>query len=480
MSAQPPRRRDVYRNLCTRAPRVHFRERAPRWLRPAEPRFGVRMGVSLLLLGVLAVGALTGTAQGAPAAESPYANLATFARALAHIEMSYVGSIDQDKLIHGAIRGMVRSLDPHSDYLTPEEYRVLSSDTRGRFGGVGVEIDVRDGWLTVTSVFPNGPAQRAGVRVGDRFVSIDGRRARDMPIEEAVRRMRGEPGTEVKVALRRDEDGPAVELTLKREIISVDAVEAEVLPDRNVYVRLRIFQETTTRELVDALDAAEAATRDKGGVRGLLLDLRDNPGGLLDQAVSVSDEFLSKGVIVSTRGRGGRELSVASAREGARPDYPIVVLVNGYTASAAEIVAGALRDHKRALVVGTRTFGKGSVQNIIELPDTSALKVTVARYYTPSGRSIQAEGIEPDVVVEQVAPGAGFAQAGVSEASLEGHLENEPEGGREEDGAYDRSEPRRRGVAASGVAFADDFQARMAYQTLRAIALDREHKRKKE
>jgi len=315
------------------------------------------------------------------------------------------------------------------------------------------------------------------VRVGDRFVSIDGYRARDMPIEEAVRRMRGEPGTEVRVSLRREDDRPALETTLKREIISVDAIEARVLEDRQVYVRLRVFHETTTSELADVLDHASESLRDRGGIRGLLLDLRDNPGGLLDQAISVADEFLEEGVIVSTRGRDGRELSVASARRsGTRAPFPIVVLVNGYTASAAEIVAGALRDHKRALIVGTRTFGKGSVQNVIELPDASALKLTVARYYTPSGHSIQAEGIEPDVTIEQVLPRAEDGTGAYSEASLEGHLENEAV--REQGaGSATRGSVRRGQAGKSAAPFSDDFQARLAYQTLRAIALDREHAR---
>ena len=429
------------------------------------------MAVCVLLLGSVSFVAV---AVGRSADASPYQNLSTFARALAHIELSYVSAVDQDKLIYGAIRGMVRTLDPHSDYLDPDEYRVLASDTRGRFGGVGVEIDVRDGWLTVTAVFPNGPAQRTGLRVGDRFVSIDGYRARDMPIEEAVRRMRGEPGTEVRVSLRRSDEQAAVETTLRREIISVDAVEARVLEDRHVYVRLRVFQETTTSELADVLDQASESLRNQGGVRGLLLDLRDNPGGLLDQAISVADEFLEEGVIVSTRGRDGRELSSASARRsGTRAAWPMVVLVNGYTASAAEIVAGALRDHRRALIVGTRTFGKGSVQNVIELPDASALKLTVARYYTPSGRSIQAEGIEPDVAIEQLSAPAASAAAALSEATLEGHLENE---GAAEDGSSSlpRAAPRRAGAGKSAPAFADDLQARFAYQTLRAVTLDRE------
>jgi carboxyl-terminal processing protease len=415
-------------------------------------------------------------AWGAPVAESPYANLSTFARALAHIELSYVSAVDQDKLVYGAIRGMVRTLDPHSDYLDPEEFRVLASDTRGRFGGIGVEIDVRDGWLTITAVFPGGPAQRANLRVGDRFVSIDGLRARDMPIEEAVRRMRGEPGTEVRIALRRTDEAAAIEATLVREIISVDAVEARVLEDRTVYVRLRVFQETTTRELADVLDRAAETLRDKGGVRGLLLDLRDNPGGLLDEAVSVADEFLEQGLIVSTRGRGGRELSTAGAKKsGTRPNWPMVVLVNGYTASAAEIVAGALHDHGRALIAGTRTFGKGSVQNIIELPDASALKLTIARYYTPSGRSIQAQGIEPDVLIEQAASPAIDRPGGYSEASLEGHLENEAQQ-RRDGAASSRELPRKAAAAAGEVPFPDDLQARLAHQTLRAIAMDRQQR----
>lgn len=477
MSAHPPRWRNLCSDLVARARGAHVERRTPK-IR-ANPLYsgGARTGAVVLPLSLLAGGVFVSSAWGAPAASSPYENLGTFARALAHIEASYVSTIDQDKLIYGAIRGMVRSLDPHSDYLDPAEYRVLASDTRGRFGGVGVEIDVRDGWLTVTAVFPRGPADRAGVQIGDRFVTIDGYRARDMPIEEAVRRMRGEPGTRVHVSLRREEDGPAVEAIMNREVIAVDAVEAEVLPDRHVYVRLRVFQETTTRELVDVLDAAQAATRDKGGIRGILLDLRDNPGGLLDQAISVADEFLPSGVIVTTRGRGSRELSVARAREGGtRPNWPMVVLVNGYSASAAEIVAGALGDHDRALIVGTKTFGKGSVQNIIELPDASALKITIARYYTPNGRSIQAEGIEPDVHIEQMATPERKTQRDLSEASLEGHLENEGTL-KPADAGPGRSEPRRAPSAPSGLTpFESDFQARMAYQTLRAIALDRERK----
>lgn len=436
-----------------------------------------------MLLAAFAGGAwCTAVASAIPERASPYRNLGVFARALAHIEMSYVEEVDQDALIYGAIRGMVETLDPHSSFMDPEEYRILTSDTEGRFGGIGVEIGVDDGWLTVLSVFEEGPAARSGLVPGDRFLIIDGRDARDMRIEEAVRRMRGEPGTRVEVRIRREEGGRAIDLSLVREIIRVRAVEARVLPDRIVYVRVKAFQETTTRELRQALDEAVAQTRAAGGVRGVLIDMRDNAGGLLDEAVLMSDEFLRSGAIVSTRGRGGQVLSEARATgPGTRPDWPMVILVNGYTASAAEIVAGALHDQGRAVVVGTRTFGKGSVQNIIELPDGSALKLTVARYYTPSGRSIQAHGIEPDMVVEQLDADrlrdVSERRDQIREESLPGHLEADtlPDQGQTPEHPPARDLPRLDPTpAGANDPFADDFQARMAYQALRALVTQRE------
>jgi carboxyl-terminal processing protease len=433
--------------------------------------------------GVVTLG-LVDRAEATEGRDSPYANLATFARALSHIEGAHVEQPDQDELIYGAIRGMVRTLDPHSTFMDPEEYRILTSDTQGQFGGIGVEIDVRDGWLTVHGVFEGGPADRAGMLPGDRFLTIAGQRARDMPISDAVRIMRGEPGTNVEVTVRREGADEGVRLTLTREIIHVDAVEARILPDRIVHIQLKAFQESTTEELRRALDTAVERTASSGGVRGILLDMRRNPGGLLDEAVRVSDEFLEEGVIVSTRGRGGRLLSEASARRsGTRPSWPIVVLVDNFTASAAEIVAGALRDHGRAIVVGSRTWGKGSVQHIIDLPDGSALKLTVARYYTPSGRSIQAEGIEPDVEIEQL--DEEMARELVrrtverfSEADLERHLEGEREGEGEAEAITPRAEVHRAPSAreTEETAFADDFQARVAHQVLRGIVAAREQR----
>lgn len=424
------------------------------------------------LTGALLLPVLAGADE---TAASPYANLAIFARALSHIEVSHVEPPDQDALIYGAIRGMVDTLDPHSSFLDPDEVARLNADTEGRFGGVGVEIDVRDGWITVHGVLAGGPAERAGLRPGDRFLTLDGVGARDLRVSEAVRIMRGEPGTSVTVRVRREGEGEAVELTMTREVIEVEAVEARVLPDRIAYVRIRSFQATTTSELRAALDAAVRETESAGGLRGVLLDLRGNPGGLLDEAVLVADEFLIEGTIVSTRGRDGVVLSEASARApGTRPDWPMVVLVDYFSASAAEIVAGALRDHRRALVVGTRTWGKGSVQNVIDLPDGSALKLTVARYYTPSGDSIQAVGIEPDVVVEQLdeelARTLAREMPPISEAMLERHLDAEHARSAVE---AMRGTPREGAEGEGEIPFVDDFQGRMAHGLLNALIAGR-------
>jgi carboxyl-terminal processing protease len=424
--------------------------------------------LGLVLGGVVCAG----SAYAVPERQSPFANLTVFARALSHIEAAYVEPIDQDALIHGAIRGMVESLDPHSAYFDPEQARLFRSLSTGRFAGVGVEIQVDDGWLVVVTTFPDGPAARAGILPGDRFLAIGTTPARDIRLEEAVRLMRGEPGTTIDVTLRREGAEQAIRVTLTRAVVEVRAVSARLLEDGMLYVQIRSFQETTTVELRRALDEAVASTH--GNVRGILLDLRNNGGGLLDEGVLVADEFLEEGVIVTTRGRGGEIRHEARARRpGTRPAWPVVVLVNGFTASAAEIVAGALRDHGRAVIAGERTFGKGSVQNLVELPDGSALKITTARYYTPSGRSIQAEGIPPDVVIPQIPMDVVRRSRGgtrISEASLEGHLD--PRAAATEP-AVPRDEPRSRDAAVSASdPFPDDYQAFMALQTLRALGVN--------
>ncbi|MEM8607725.1 MAG: S41 family peptidase [Myxococcota bacterium] len=416
-----------------------------------------------VLIVVLAAVFLGVTASSAPARRSPFQPLTIFARALATIEVNYVEPVDQKKLVYGAIRGMTTALDPHSVFLDPQEYAILESDAEGRFAGVGVEVSTRDGWLTVLSVFEGGPADKAGLRPGDRFLEIEGEDARDIRLYDAVQAIRGKPGTDVNVTIRRVGSESAIERTLTRAFIEVDPIRTRYLPNGVAYVQIRAFQEKTASALRSALDGAVSHFRRSGGVQGLLLDLRDNGGGLLHEAVLVSDEFLSSGVVLTTRGRGGEMIrEFAARRSGTRPKWPIVILINENTASAAEIVAGALSDQGRATLVGVRTFGKGSVQNVFELPDGSALKLTIARYFTPSGRSIQAEGISPDVMVEQ--PLAEGTVPPIREEGLEGHLsagQVQPT----------KAERRRMPTLVEGdvevpAAFADDPQAQRGYGVL--------------
>jgi carboxyl-terminal processing protease len=416
-----------------------------------------------LALAALLAALVVATASRVPARRSPFEPLSIFAQALAHIEVSYVEPVEQEELIYGAIRGLADSLDPHSAFLDPKEYEILKSDAEGRFAGVGVEVSTRDGWLTILSVFEGGPAAKAGLQPGDRLLSIDGEDARDLPLYHAVRRIRGEPGTSVQVTIRREGQEETLDRTLTRAFIDVDPIDLHLLEDRTLYVRIKVFQDGTARQLNDALDEAAVKLRKHGGVQGLLLDLRDNGGGLLDEAVAVSDEFLASGVIVSTRGRNGELISEHSARRtGTRPSWPMVVLINEYTASAAEIVAGALHDHQRAALVGTRSFGKGSVQNIFELPGGSALKLTTAHYYTPSGHSIQAEGIIPDLLAEQ-ARSEGEAEP-IREEELEGHL-SAPAGATKPKAPVSRPAPEPTGPAPA--LFAEDPQALRAYGVLK-------------
>ena len=380
-----------------------------------------RKTLRILLFGLVAVGVIAATASNAPARRSPFEPLSLFARALAFIELAYVEPVDQEELVHGAIRGLAESLDPHSVYMDPEEYAIFNDDSEGRFAGIGVEVSTKDGWITILSVFDGGPAKKAGLKPGDRFLLIDGEEARDMRIYDAVRMIRGEPGTTVDVALRREGVPDAIETTLKRGFIEIDPVEMEVLDDGIVYIRIEAFQDGTARDLRDALDDAVVKLRRRGGVRAVLLDLRNNGGGLLDEAIWVSDEFLSSGVIVTTRGRDEREVArYAARRAGTRPKWPVVILINENTASASEIVAGALQDHDRATLVGERSFGKGSVQTIFDLPGGSAIKLTISRYFTPSGRSIQALGISPDLHADQ--PRTNGEPEPYREEELEGHL----------------------------------------------------------
>jgi len=332
---------------------------------------------------------------------------------------------------------MLGSLDPHSAYLTPELYKELQVDTKGSFGGLGIEITNRGGVLTVVSPIEDTPASRAGILPGDQIIKIDGEFTKDLTLADAVKKMRGPRGSKVVLSIKREGVPELLDFTLVRENIQIQSVKYKDLGDGYGYIRITQFQERTAAALEEAL--AQLSASNDGSIRGLILDLRNDPGGLLSQAVKVADTFLDSGLIVYTDGRlDSQKQKYFAHKPGSYTDFPMVVLVNGGTASAAEIVAGALQDHKRALVLGTQTFGKGSVQTILPLDDQSALRLTTALYYTPSGRSIQATGITPDIIMEnnvqlqkidaKKSPQSQFLR----EENLPKHLEN---GNRDQDGS---------------------------------------------
>ncbi len=328
-----------------------------------------------------------------------YGKLDVFARVLAFVENNYVDAVDGDQLVYGAIKGMLSTLDPHTIFLPPDEYKAMRADTSGEFGGLGVEIAAGEDSLVVVAPIDDTPAARAGIQAGDKILAIDGESTKGMSVPVAVRRMRGELGTKVSLLLMREGFEAPLQLALLRDRVRVQSVEWRLYPDGRGYVRIKSFQERTDEHLGKALAAMKEANAGQE-LQGLVIDLRNNPGGLLDQAVRIADRFIAEGLIVSTQGRGGKELEAARAHAaGTEPAYPLVVLVNGGSASASEIVAGALQDHGRGVVVGAKTFGKGSVQTVIDLDDGSGLKMTIARYYTPSHRSIHGKGIEPDVAL---------------------------------------------------------------------------------
>ena len=332
-----------------------------------------------------------------------YEYIGLFTDVMTIVKKSYVEEVDSKKLIHGAINGMLSALDPHSSFMTPDTFKERKIDTKGAFGCLGIEISIRDGVLTVISPIDDTPAQRAGLKSGDQILRIDEKFTKDMTITDAVKRMRGLKGTKVTLTIMRDGFERPKEFVLIRDIIQVKSVRFRLLEGGYGYVRIAQFQERTDEDLEKALKSL--VVENKGNtLSGLVLDLRNDPGGLLDQAVKVADHFVESGKkIVYTEGRekeSRMQFDATSRRK--EPGYPIVVLINSGSASASEIVAGALQDHKRAIVMGTQSFGKGSVQTIIPLADSSGLRLTTARYYTPSGRSIQAKGIIPDITGEQL------------------------------------------------------------------------------
>lgn len=357
-----------------------------------------------------------------------YESLEAFTNILSIVKKNYVEDVDIKKLVSGAIGGMLNSLDPHSAYLTPELYKELQMDTQGRFGGLGIEITIKGGVLTVVSPIEDTPAAKAGVKPGDQIFKIEDEFTKDLTLLDAVKKMRGPRGTKITISIKREGVPELINFTLMRDTIRVQSVRSRSLEEGYGYVRLAQFQERSDRDLQKTLEKLAA---EKGGLKGLVLDLRNNPGGLLTQAVRIADLFLDSGLIVYTDGRiESQKQKYFAQKEGSWLDFPVVVLVNGGSASASEIVAGALQDHKRAVVLGTKTFGKGSVQTILPLDDNSALRLTTARYFTPKGRSIQATGIVPDIVVESALQQEGKVdekkRSTLREENLPGHLPKQP------------------------------------------------------
>ena len=358
--------------------------------------------------------------------EDTYHYLETFANILSILQENYVDELQAREAIEGAIDGLLLSLDPHSSYLKPESYKEFQNETNGSFTGIGIEITLRDGIVTVISPIQDTPAQKAGVKARDKIIKIDGVLTKGKTLFDAVKMLRGAKGTEVTISIYRDGLKDLMDYTLVRESIPVSSVKSFTIVPGFSSIRIANFQRNTTKEVKKHL----AQLQKVSPLQGLILDLRNNPGGLLDQAVNISDLFLEEGLIVYTRGRkNNQDLSFEASDNAAQTDFPIVVLVNEGSASASEIVAGALQDHHRAVVVGTQTFGKGSVQTIIPLADGAGLRMTTARYYTPSGRSIQATGITPDVLIasstlKSSGNGEKKNRKMVREADLENHFTN--------------------------------------------------------
>ena len=356
-----------------------------------------------------------------------YRQLDLFARVLSYVQNNYVEEVGEKQLIQGAIKGLIGTLDPHTLFMPPEVFKDMKIDTTGEFGGLGIEISskvqvrsgVRSESLVVVAPIDDTPAFRAGIHAGDVILKIDGESAAEMDVVTAIARMRGPAGTKVTLNILRDGFAQPRDIVIVRDHIRIVSVEGR-LYEGYAYVRVKSFQEHTDRFLKRALDDLRA--QNKGELRGLVLDLRNNPGGLLEQAVRISDRFLRGGLtIVTTKGRGGKHVEEEKSHDrDTEPLYPVIVLVNGGSASASEIVAGALQDHARAVVMGTQSFGKGSVQTLIELDDGSGLKLTIARYFTPKGRSIQQKGITPDVIV-----GEASDESFPREADLRNHFRND-------------------------------------------------------
>lgn len=409
----------------------------------------------------------------AEAKGSDYESIELFTDVMAIIKKSYVEDVDTKKLVYGAINGMLSSLDPHSSFMPPDTYKEMKIDTKGAFGGLGIEISIKEGVLTVISPIEDTPAFKAGIKSGDMILKIDDKFTKDLNINDAVKRMRGQKGSKVILTIMREGFDKPKEFPIVRDIIQVKSVRFHLTDGGYGYVRIAQFQEKTDEDLSKALKAMKEEY--KSELKGLVLDMRNDPGGLLDQAVKVAEHFVPEGqMIVYTEGREKDSKMQFTAKKGGKEaGYPIVVIINGGSASASEIVAGALQDHKRAIILGTQSFGKGSVQTIIPLSDDSGLRLTTARYYTPKGRSIQAKGITPDIVVEAVelpkATGKKDAMH-LREKDLENHFETDGKSGAE-DVKKDETKSEKKDEKTEKIPQKLEENLKTDYQVLRALDL---------
>ncbi len=394
----------------------------------AATRHGLALVLSFLTgVSLTAVHTVWAEKEAPPENKLPLDELRTFTGVLDAVKQDYVEPVKDKDLLENAIRGMLSNLDPHSAYLDAEAFQDLQIGTSGEFGGLGIEVGQEDGFLKVIAPIDDTPAQRAGIRSGDLIIRLDDTSVKGMSLADAIQRMRGQPNTPITLTIVREGVRKQLKFKLIREVIQVKSVKSHLLDPGFGYVRITQFQAKTTQNLEQALQELEQ--KNKSPLRGVVLDLRNNPGGVLNGAVDVVDDFLEAGVIVQTKGRGnGSDQSFKATPGDLLKGAPLVVLVNGGSASASEIVAGALQDHHRAIILGERTFGKGSVQTILPLGNGTAVKLTTARYYTPNGRSIQAEGIEPDIKVKPLKIAASDSNTdtdSIKEADLTGHLRND-------------------------------------------------------
>lgn len=414
--------------------------------------------VSVFLLGIMIGAQGKKTAQGGENKEI-YEYLRTFSDVIDLVKRSYVEEVKDKDIVYAAIKGILESLDPHSSFLPPDMYKEMQTDTKGEFGGIGIEITIKDGFPTVITPIEDTPAFKAGMKAGDHIVKIDGKNTKNMSLMDVVKLIRGPKGKAVTLTVAREGAQGLKEYTVVRDTIQVKSVKYRMLSDDYGYIRLAQFQEKTSKDLDNALKELDKANKGKA-LKGLVLDLRNDPGGLLEQAVEVSDKFLSEGLIVSIEGRAGKrnpedgKMKFYAQKKGIKYTGPMVVLVNEGSASASEIVAGALQDYKRAVIVGTKSFGKGSVQTIFPLGDGSAVRLTTAKYYTPRGRSIQSEGIVPDITVESNFVKSREKMAPLTEIDLEKKTDRNPIVKRPEDFSIKNLED-------------EDFQLYMGLQILK-------------